>query len=239
MANVLFLYAHPEPTSFCAAMIASARARLEAVGHAVQVSDLYAKGFDPVGSRRDFLEQADPARFHYQTEQTHAARNATFAPDIAEEQALLLWADVFIPVFPLWWGNPPAILKGWFDRVLAYGFGYVDGARFETGLFRGRRAMLGLTTGGTPARFSDEGPYGPIDKVLWSSHELILGYMGFERDPPFVVYAAPRVSAEERAAYLEAFSAQVVALAAKPTDRSLRPAEILQPEAAGAWASAG
>jgi len=237
MANILFLYAHPEPTSFCAALIAEATRLLEAAGHTVKVSDLYAKGFDPVGDRRDFKEQANPDRFHYQSEQTHAARNGSFADDIATEQELALWADVFVPVFPLWWGNPPAILKGWFDRVLAYGFGYVDGARFETGLFKGRRAMLAISTGGTPARFTDEGPYGPMDKVLWASHHLILGYMGFEREEPFIAYAAPRVGDERRAAYKEEFAQKVLEMAAKPIDRSLRPENPLAMAPENAWSA--
>ncbi|WP_273727340.1 NAD(P)H-dependent oxidoreductase [Brucella gallinifaecis] len=237
MTNVLFLYAHPEPTSFCAAMISEALKVLENAGHDVKISDLYAKGFNPVGGRLDFKEQADPNRFHYQTEQAHAARTGSFADDIATEQELVLWADVFVPVFPLWWGNPPAILKGWYDRVLAYGFGYVDGARFDTGLFRGRRAMLAISTGGTPARFTDEGPYGPIDKVLWSSHHLILGYMGFACEEPFVAYAAPRVSQEERDIYKRDFAQKILSMAEKPVDRNLREENPLARVGENAWAA--
>ena len=64
------------------------------------------------------------------------------------------------PPSPLWWGGLPAILKGWFDRVCAYGVTYADGKRFDKGYFVGRRAMLGLTTGGTLERFSPGGSYG-------------------------------------------------------------------------------
>lgn len=71
--------------------------------------------------------------------------------------------------YPLWWGGAPAIFKGWFERVLAYGIAYVDGRRFETGLFKGKRAMLSGTTGGTQNRFSPAGAYGELDRVLWQT----------------------------------------------------------------------
>ena len=157
MASVLIVYAHPEPTSFGAALVRRARAALAGAGHRVVVSDLYLEGFDPKAGRHDFLSSADAGRFHYQTEQANAASNDTFCDEIAREQARVTMADVLVLVFPLWWGAPPAILKGWFERVLAYGFAYVDGARFDTGLFRGRRALLAVTTGGTTARFAPDG----------------------------------------------------------------------------------
>jgi NAD(P)H dehydrogenase (quinone) len=76
-----------------------------------------------------------------------------FAADLVREQERLMRADLLVLVFPLWWGGLPAIVKGWFDRVCAYGVAYADGRRFERGYFVGRRAVLGLTTGGTTERF--------------------------------------------------------------------------------------
>src|SRR5690349_21177414 len=128
--QVLIVHAHPEPQSFNAALTAAATEALRDAGHAVTVSDLYADGFDPVAGRHDFLETANSERFHYQTEQANAAAHRSFAPDLAREQARVLAADLLILQFPLWWGAPPAILKGWLDRVLAYGIAYVDGRRF-------------------------------------------------------------------------------------------------------------
>jgi NAD(P)H dehydrogenase (quinone) len=167
--RVHIVYAHPEPTSFSAALRDRAVATVEAGGHEATVSDLFGEGFNPVAGRHDFTTVADPGRFHYQTEQEHAARHGGFAPDIAREQARLAAADVLVLVFPVWWGGVPAILKGWMDRVLAYGFAYVDGRRFDTGVFKGRRALFGVTTGGTPERFSETGVYGPIERVLYPS----------------------------------------------------------------------
>src|SRR5512138_237891 len=119
-------------------MTAAAVAAIGAAGHSVEVSDLCAEGFGAVAGRGDMASVADPARFHLQSEQDRAAREGAFAPDIAREQDRLRRADLLVLQFPVWWGAPPAILKGWFDRVLAYGFAYVDGRRFDTGLLKGR-----------------------------------------------------------------------------------------------------
>jgi len=200
---VLILYAHPEPTSFCGALKDAAVEAIAAAGHEVTVSDLYAEGFNPVAGRHDFSDVADPSRFHYQSEQMHAATGGGFAPDIAREQARFAAADLVIAVFPLWWSGIPAILKGWFDRVLAFGFAYVDGARFETGFFPDKRGLIAVTTGGTPARFSETGVYGRIEGVLSPVQKSVFGYLGMKTLPPFVAYAAPRVEAADRARYLD------------------------------------
>jgi NAD(P)H dehydrogenase (quinone) len=211
--NVLLVYAHPEPTSFCAALKDNARRALLARGHTVEVSDLYAEGFNPVAGRHDFTDAADPARFHYQSEQLHASKTSGFAPEVAREQARLLRADLLIFIFPLWWGGLPAILKGWFDRVCAYGVAYAEGKRFDQGYFVGRRAMLTLSTGGTPERFSPGGTYGDIREVLYSVERCILAYLGLEVVEPFVAYAAPRVDDAARAQVLRQWEARLIEIA--------------------------
>ena len=233
--NVLIVYAHPEPTSFSAALVGRAVDTLEQAGHAVTVSDLYGEGFNPVAGRHDFSTVNDPKRFHYQSEQALAAGNGAFAPEIAREQARVAAADLLILQFPLWWGAPPAILKGWFERVLAYGFAYVDGRRFDSGVFKGRRALLSVTTGGTTARFGPDGVYGEVEKVLWSVQRLTLQYMGYTVEAPFVAYGTPRVGDEGRRQYLDRFAEVVLAAAAKPVDRTEQES-LLDSVPADAWA---
>ena len=236
--NVLIVVANPEPASFCHALAGAGRAALERAGHRVRSSDLYALGFNPVAGRHDFTTTADATRFHYQSEQAKAARDGSFCAEIAREQEKVAAAELLVLVFPLWWGGPPAILKGWFERVMAYGFAYVDGRRFDTGLFKGRRALFSVTTGGTPERFSPEGVYGPIGTVLYPVERLLLQYMGYEVMEPFVAYAAPRVSPEERAAHLAAWQARLVeAVASAPAAPPLEDA--LASVGAAAWARSG
>ncbi len=234
--NILIVTAHPEQSSFNHALTDGAATALRAAGHDVVLSDLYADNFGATSGPGDFTVRADADRFHHQTEQTNAVRNKSFAPDIAREQAKLAAADLVIFQFPLWWGGPPAILKGWLDRVLAYGFAYVDGYRFNTGLFRGRHAVLSVTTGGTSARFNEEGVYGPIEQLLRPIQRGALEYMGFEVAPPFVCYGAPRMSDEDRQTHLSLWAKQVLELAKLPTDRSLYPADPLSLVEDGAWA---
>ncbi len=214
--NVLIVFAHSEPTSFTAAMKDAARARLLADGHVVDVSDLYGENFNPVAGRHDFIGAQDESRFHYQAEQLHASRTDGFCEELRREQHRLLQADALLFVFPMWWGGVPAILKGWFDRVCAYGVAYADGKRFDSGFFAGRRAIMGVTTGGTIERFCDGGVYGEIDRVLYPTQRLMLEYLGLEVAKPFVAYAAPRVDDERRAQYLRDWSDRVSQLCQAP-----------------------
>ena len=80
--HVLIVYAHPEPTSFTAALKDTAVAAIESAGHTVDVSDLYASGFDPAAGRHDFDSVADANRFHYQTEQAKAVADKAFSAEL-------------------------------------------------------------------------------------------------------------------------------------------------------------
>jgi NAD(P)H dehydrogenase (quinone) len=236
--KALVVYAHPEPTSFTAALKDTAVQVLAGAGHDVTVSDLYAEGFNPVAGRHDFTTVADADRFHYQAEQLEAATHDGFAEDLRREQERVGEADLFVFVFPIWWGGVPAILKGWFDRVLAYGFAYQDGRRYETGLFQGRGAVLGMTSGGTRRRFTEGDAYGPIEQVLWPTQHCMVEYLGLATAEPFVAYAAPRVDDAGRTAYLEAWADRVLEVPALVT-RPGRRLEAAPEPAAAAWASPG
>jgi len=208
--KTLLVYAHPEPTSFTAALKNAAAETLQAAGHEVEISDLYGQRFNPVAGRHDFAVMCDPNRFHYQTEQQHAHETGGFAPDIAREQKRVLKSDLIIWIFPIWWGGVPAILKGWFERVLAYGFAYSDGRRYDTGFFKNKVGLLCLTTGGTQSRFSATGVYGTIDQVLWPTQRLMVEYLGMKALPPFVAYAVSRVDQVKREEYLQLWRTRVL-----------------------------
>jgi NAD(P)H dehydrogenase (quinone) len=207
----------PSRHRFTGALKDVAAEALRDAGHTVEISDLYAEGFNPVAGRHDFLQEADPQRFHYQTEQDHAHKTGTFAPDVAREQQRFAKADLVVWLYPIWWGNVPAILKGWFDRVLAYGFAYSDGRRYDSGFFKDKRGLICLATGGTEARFSATGVYGTVDQVLWPIQRLMVEYMGIEALKPFVAYAAPRVEQGAREAYLQAWRARILQVATETT----------------------
>lgn len=211
--NVFMVYAHPEPTSFNAALKDKAAEVLTRAGHDFVVSDLYAEDFDARAGRHDFLEVADGDRFDYQVEQKHAAETGTFAPELARDQERLFWCDLLIFQFPIWWFGPPAILKGWFDRTLAFGRIYDLGHRYETGMLKGRTGLVSTTTGGPEARFGgEEAEYEPIDTYLKPIEFGCIQYMGMELADRFVAWSAGRVGDDGRKQYLDQWAAHLLAV---------------------------
>jgi NAD(P)H dehydrogenase (quinone) len=141
--NVLIVYAHPEPKSFNGAMKDVAVETLRGAGHEVVVSDLYAMGFNPVAGQGDMMgERSKTESFSLAREQTVAYENGTLASDIKVEQEKLRKADLVIFQFPIWWFGMPAIMKGWADRVFARGFAYLPGRKYDTGLMKGKLALV-------------------------------------------------------------------------------------------------
>lgn len=204
--NVLIVYAHPEPKSFNGAMKDLAVETLNAAGHAVVVSDLYAMGFNPVAGPGDITgERADADFFSLQREQTAAYETGRTASDVAAEMDKLSRADLVIFQFPIWWFGMPAILKGWADRVFARGFAYLPGRKYDTGMFKGKLAMVAATTGTSADTYAPDGIDGDILTVLWPIHNGLLRYSGFEVLPPFVAYMPGRVGEAGRKAYLGAY----------------------------------
>lgn len=212
--NVLIVYAHNEPASFCAAMLRTATTTLRAAGHGVVVSDLFAMGFDPVSDRRNFSTVLDPARLRLQAEEAHAHSEGGFVPALRAEMHKLAACDLLIFLFPIWWLGLPAILKGWVDRVFAVGVAYGGGRYFGSGVMRGKRAMCILTTGGLPASYDGSGHYASIDTVLYPVHRGVFEFTGFEVLPPFVAHGANRIGDGERAQILEALRARLTHIAA-------------------------
>ena len=181
------VFAHPEPKSFNGALADIADETLAAQGMTVTRSDLYAECFDPVEGPAHYDSRADAHYFSALTEQRHAGNERTRAPEVQREIDRLTAADLVILQFPLWWHAQPAILKGWFDRVFVYGELYTGRRRYDEGIFRGKRAILSVTTGGPAATFSPYGRGGPIERLLWPIH-YSLHYMGFDVLAPFVAH---------------------------------------------------
>jgi NAD(P)H dehydrogenase (quinone) len=210
--NVFIVHAHPEPKSFNGALTRVARETLTAAGHAVKISDLYAMQWDPVSDRRNFATVANGDYFKQQTEEMRASEAGGFAPDIEQEMEKLAWCDVLIFQFPLWWFGLPAILKGWVDRVFAMGRVYGGGKWYDDGAFRGKRAMLSLTTGGPESIYSETGLNGEIHGILFPINHGILRFTGFDVLPPFIVWGPSRAGDEGRRAWLEAYRERLRAL---------------------------
>ena len=187
--NVLIVFAHPEPASFSAALKNQAVAALTQAGHAVTVSDLYAMGWNPALGPREFEhDRADADFLDLSREQEHAFANDSHADDVRAEQAKVAAADLVLLHFPVWWFGMPAILKGWVDRVFSRGFAYSAGRKYDRGHFKGKRAMLCITTGTASTLYEPDGIDGDLLHVLWPIHNGMLAYAGFTVLPPFVAW---------------------------------------------------
>lgn len=175
----LIVIAHPEPTSFNHALLEAAIEALDVPGHEVIVSDLYAEGFDPLL----------PAGELHGGSGRHV--------DVAREQKRVRWADHLAFLFPVWWFDRPAILKGWCDRVLEPGFAY--GVDAEAGCAFG---MLGTKRASIVATFAAREEWVDGGLATRGLAEGTLGFCGVDDVVTRHLFAVPRVDDAARRAML-------------------------------------
>lgn len=200
--KVLVVYAHPEPTSVTRQLVQVTVEALERQGHEVMHSDLYGMRWKAVFDEHDFPSRANSERLSFIVESANAYATGQQAPDVIAEQAKLSSADAVILQFPLWWFGAPAILKGWIERVYAFGFGYgyKDGSnrlRYGEGALKGKRALVSVCTGGPAADYGPRGINGPIDQLLFPLTHGALFYPGMEVLATHVVYGAAHIATAE------------------------------------------
>jgi NAD(P)H dehydrogenase (quinone) len=189
--------------------VRAAQEALRAAGHTVVTSDLYAMEFDPVSDRRNFTTVKNPEFFKQQIEEMHATEVGGFASDVEAELRKMEDCDLMIWQFPLWWFGLPGILKGWADRAFAMGRTYGGERFYENGVFKGKRALLSVTTGGPEAVYQKGGWNGDIHAILRPIQRGILRFTGWDVLAPNIVYAPVRVSDEERQARLNGWAARL------------------------------
>ncbi|MCW7538671.1 NAD(P)H-dependent oxidoreductase [Aquabacterium sp. A7-Y] len=165
--HALVIVAHPSPHSLSHAMSREAVALLAEQGYEVLWHDLHAEGFDPV-------------------QPTGEAGNRDSSDELVEAHCRdLAVADLVLVFHPNWWGQPPAILKGWIDRCFRPGlaYDYPPGVCPEgepVGLLRARVALV-FNTSNTPwAR--EVAVFGNPLEGLWKHCVFgLCGVPGFER----------------------------------------------------------
>jgi NAD(P)H dehydrogenase (quinone) len=207
--NIFIVYWHPEPWSFNGALFAKACETFAGGGHETKISNLFAMGFDPVSSRRNFSTVKDPQYFKQQIEELHATEVRGFSTEIEAELQKIEWCDLMVWQFPLWWFGLPAALKGWVDRVFAMGRTYGNGHFYETGVFRGKKALLSLTTGGPEEAYISDGFNGDIDSILRPVQRGILQFVGFSVLRPHIIYGPAHLDQGQRREHLDTFAARL------------------------------
>lgn len=138
--RAVVIVANPNPTSFSHAIAARVQLGLESSGHQVTVHDLYAEGF------RAAMTAEEREAYH--------GNLPVVDPLVAEHIADLQDAHTLVFVYPTWWSSVPAILKGWFERVMVPGVGFVfnEQNKVRPGLTNVQR-LVGITTYGSPWRY--------------------------------------------------------------------------------------
>lgn len=210
--NVLIVHAHPEPQSFTAALRDQAVETFTAQGHQVQVSDLYAMGWNPVASAEDFGTRENPDYLVYALEQRLGVKSSSIAADIQAELDKLLWADLLVLNFPIFWFSAPAMLKGWIDRVLVSGVCYGGKRFYDQGGLVGKKALVTVTLGGREHMFGEGAIHGPLEDMLRPILRGTLAYVGFEVLPPFVAWHVPYISDEARKGFLHDYQQRLTHL---------------------------
>lgn len=183
--SILVVLAHPKPGSFNHALARSVCEALRNGGRAVTFHDLYAERFDPVLPSEEI------------------PRHAKLPADVRGFCDELARAEGIVIVHPNWWGQPPAILKGWVDRVFRAGVAYRfdeddSGEGVPVGLLRAGAAVV-LNTSNTPAP-REQSVFGDPLEVLWK--RCIFGLCGVHTVHRRTFGVMVTSTADERAEWL-------------------------------------
>jgi Putative NADPH-quinone reductase (modulator of drug activity B) len=183
--RILVIYVHPNRKSFNRALADAVLEEAEAKGHEYELRDLYAQSFQPVLTNDDF----------------EAFNHAAIPDDIKREQDAVTRADLVIFVYPIWWFGPPAILKGWIDRVFSYGFAYGHDTRGVKPLLTGRKAILVNTAGGSETEAFQTVEF--KDAMTTVIDTGIFEFVGLDVILHRMFFQVPSATAEERREMLE------------------------------------
>ncbi|MCX6923615.1 MAG: NAD(P)H-dependent oxidoreductase [Verrucomicrobia bacterium] len=152
--KALVIVAHPNSASFNHAIAQTCGRALAENGHEVIAHDLYKERFDPVLPHDEFQ------------------KNAVLPAEIERHCSELSQADGIIIIHPNWWGQPPAILKGWVDRVIRPGVAYefLEGDKGEgvpRGLLKANCALIFNTSNTETAR--EQAVFGDPLEAIWKN----------------------------------------------------------------------
>jgi NAD(P)H dehydrogenase (quinone) len=159
--QISVILAHPDPNSFNHAIAQTAVEAIKANGHSVFFHDLYQEKFDPLLNPEEI------------------AKEVTLPAAIRKHCDEITVADGIVIVHPNWWGQPPAILKGWVDRVIRPGVAYEflegdSGEGVPKGLLKARAALV-FNTSNTEAQ-REKKVFGDPLETIWKN--CIFGLCG-------------------------------------------------------------
>ncbi|KIO75018.1 NAD(P)H dehydrogenase [Pedobacter lusitanus] len=180
--NNLIIYCHPNPESFNHAVKDSLQKQAIQSGHHTRIRDVYTLNFNPVLTREDVL----------------AFKAGNTPADILQEQEHITWADIITLVHPIWWTGMPGILKGYFDRVLSYGFAYRYGQYGLEQMLAGKRMYIINSVGSEEQNYVDKGIFDAMRIVAQNT----FGFTGLQIEEHRFFSSVITASEETRKAYL-------------------------------------
>jgi NAD(P)H dehydrogenase (quinone) len=124
---------HPDPDSFNIAVAQAYCETVRGLGHQGVLRDLYRMEFDPV----------------LKASERPTAPDFALSPDVAAELEVIGGADIFVLVYPIWFGTPPAMIKGYVERVLGAGFSHKSARTHAFSPLLGGKQLLSFTSSGT------------------------------------------------------------------------------------------
>lgn len=193
--KTLVVVAHPNPASFNKnGIVETVVEALKEKNHEIIVRDLYELNFNPVLSGADF----------------GAFAAGTVPTDIQTERDHISWASNIVLVYPVWWIGRPAIMQGYFDRVLGFNFAFTVDENGARGLLKTEKAIV-INTAGTPEFIYDAWP---DSKQLISRPvaEGVLGYCGIQNVKQLSFFGIAGSSDEQRATILAEIRSEIAVL---------------------------
>lgn len=182
--NNLIIYAHPNEASFCNSIVKTIVEKSKEKGHETKIRDLYKLNFNTTLSSSDF----------------ESFGKGEMPKDIKIEQEHIEWADVITFVYPIWWADKPAILKGYIDRVLSYGFAYKYEEGVPIGLLEGKKVII-FNTSGTPNEvYTATGMHEAMKKL---TKDGVFAFCGLDVIDHIFFGAVPTVEESTRQGYLK------------------------------------
>lgn len=137
MSKILIIFAHPNHDGHHGYFLKQCLKLIEEKGCEYELIDLYAIGYDPV---------LKPQELYSAGKKEVSEQNQDFQKKIKDANRLLF-------IYPTWWSNMPAILKGWLDRVFVSGFGFIYKSGIPIGQLKGKKAAV-FTASGSPRIYS-------------------------------------------------------------------------------------
>lgn len=178
--NILVIYAHPYNQSFNHAIKETIVESIAVGGNLVEIRDLYALNFDPVLRAEELA---------------NSFKGNTVLADVAIEQNYISWADMVVFVYPLWWAGMPAILRGYLDRVLSFGFAYTADENGTVGLLGNKQIVMINTIGATQQDYEANGMLKALETI---ANPGIFNFCGTAVKKYFQFCAIPSSALEER-----------------------------------------